>query len=162
MKNLVALEVLDLQYNDIDFLQIMPGQFMRLSTLKLNFNKVPPAHIAELGKLPSLTHLELGSNELSTLPANMSFLVNLKELNLSGNNFSSDSILVSAPDLIRSVGLLPNLEVLNLSRNKFNSFHQEALNPDEKFFPNLIELNMAFNTIEDQHGLEYCLYMAQT
>lgn len=51
---------------------------------------------------------------------------------------------------------------MNISRNKFSSFHQEALNPEEKFFPELIELNIAFNVIEDQHGLEYCLYIAQT
>ena len=69
----------------------------------------------------------MAANDLTTIPANLSFLKNLVDLNLSANNFESDSILVSAPDLIKSLGLIPNLRSLNLSRNKFKALHQDAM-----------------------------------
>ena len=78
----------------------------------------------------------------------MSFLKNLTELNLSANNFSSDSILVSAPDLIKALGSITNLKYLNLSRNKFKAFHADALN-DGVYFPSLEHLNISYNLIED-------------
>ena len=76
-KNLVALEELDLQYNDLTFIQIQQGYFLKLSNLKISFNQISPEHIAELAKLPNLRSLEMAANELSTLPANLSFLNNL-------------------------------------------------------------------------------------
>ena len=78
----------------------------------------------------------------------MSFLKNLTELNLSANNFASDSILVSAPDLIKALGSIPNLKYLNLSRNKFKAFHADTL-VDGTYYPSLEHLNMSYNLVED-------------
>lgn len=89
--NLVNLQELDIQYNNIDLVQIGQGCFPKLQTLVISYNKVPATHIAEFGKLAALLRLELASNELTQLPANMSFFKNLQELNLSSNGFSSDS-----------------------------------------------------------------------
>ena len=57
----------------------------------------------------------------------MSFLASLEEINLSSNNFSSDSVLVAPSKLISSMATIPKLKVLNLSRNKFKAFHSDEL-----------------------------------
>lgn len=170
MKNLSGLMELDLQYNNIEYLQVTHGFFTRIQSLKLSYNKVPPSHLAELGKLPRLANLEIAANELSTLPANLSFLTQVQELNLSSNNFASDSILVSVSDLFKSMGLMPQLRVLNLSRNKFKGFHSDTLLPlmnqetgeltEINYFPCLQHLNMSFNLIESQHELEYAVFLS--
>ena len=79
--------------------------------------------------LQELTILNLGSNNLSTLPTDMSFFHCLEELNLSANSFSSHSTLVDPNALFKALSTIPMLKKLNLSRNKFTEFHTEAL-PD--------------------------------
>jgi Leucine-rich repeat (LRR) protein len=93
--NLVSLEVLDIQYNNLNHLQLNEGCFPRLHTLNLSYNKIPPSHMQELSNLRSLQILEMASNDLCTIPTNLSFFQALIELNLSSNNFSSTSVLVS-------------------------------------------------------------------
>ena len=169
LKNLSGLMELDLQYNNIEYLQVTHGFFARLQSLKLSYNRVPPSHLAELGKMPRLTTLEIAANDLSTLPANLSFLTQLQELNLSSNNFASDSIMVSVSDLFKSMGLMPQLRVLNLSRNKFKGFHSDTLLPllnqetgevtEIDYFPCLQHLNLSFNLIDNQHELEYAVFL---
>jgi len=123
---------------------------------------VPANQLPELGKLPALTRLELASNDLSALPPNMSFCRTLQEINLSSNNFSSDSVLVDPNTILGSLGTLPMLRRLNLSRNKLQRFHSDTLPQDngrlpeqERAFPCLTELNLSFNVMEDQDALIY-------
>ena len=54
----------------------------------------------------------------------------LEELNLSSNNFSSDSVLVYPGKLFMALATVPQLKKLNLSRNKFKRFHSEDLPED--------------------------------
>jgi hypothetical protein len=49
----------------------------------------------ELSKIKRLACLEIASNDLNTLPLKMDYFQSLQELNLSSNNFSSDSILIN-------------------------------------------------------------------
>ena len=81
--NLTGLEELDLQYNHLDLLSIPPESLPNLHTLHLSFNKIPPGHLTELGNLSSLRYLNIGSNDLRTLPTDMSFFHSLEEFNLS-------------------------------------------------------------------------------
>lgn len=75
--NLVSLKELDIQYNNINQIQLNQGCFPKMATLILSYNKVPAGQLAELGKLQALQRLELASNELASLPANMSFFKSL-------------------------------------------------------------------------------------
>ena len=107
--NLTSLEELDIQYNNLSFLAINSDNFPHMHTLKLSYNKIPPSHIIELGNLQSLQCLDMASNDLCTLPSTMSFLTNLMELNLSGNNFNSESVLVKPHELFLALGTIPRL-----------------------------------------------------
>lgn len=105
----------------------------------------------------------MASNDLCTLPSDLSFFAQLTDLNLSANNFSSDSVLVSPDHLFSSLATIPNLMILNLSRNKLRAFHSASLPPDnlsiepeQQVFSQLKELNMSFNQINDQQELFYC------
>ena len=82
-------------------------------------------------------------------------MTTLMDLNLSSNNFSSDSVLVDPNLLFASLGTIPQLRKLNLSRNKLKGFHSEHLpeenidnKPEERMFNYLEELNFSFNVIE--------------
>lgn len=61
----------------------------------------------ELTHVPNLEVLEIASNDLCTLPSSMYFLRNLQELDLSSNNFNSDSVLVNANQLFESLNTIP-------------------------------------------------------
>ena len=52
--NLTALEELDLQYNNIDMLQLSPEMFPQLHTLHLSYNRVPSKHLSNLANLENL------------------------------------------------------------------------------------------------------------
>lgn len=163
LKNLLALQDLDLQYNNLAFLQVFHNSFVHLHALNLSYNKIPPAHLVELGHLQSLQVLELASNDLCTLPSDLSFLRQVTHLNLASNKFSSDSMLVSASQLFLSLSTIPLLRKLNLSRNRLASFHNEALpadnislHPPRQAFSQLHDLDIGFNLIQDQSNLFYC------
>ena len=89
LRNLENIEEIDLQYNSLQGLDLEEGIFPRLKYLHLSYNKVPPAHIQQLGFLSSLLILNLASNDLFTLPSDMSYLEQLEEFNLASNEFSS-------------------------------------------------------------------------
>jgi Leucine-rich repeat (LRR) protein len=106
--------------------------------------------------LPNLQVLNLAQNGLCTLPSDLSFLQTLQELNLSANNFASDSTLVEPALLFMALGTLPQLRKLNLSRNKFTMFHSDQLimrSHPNQVFSYLEELNFAFNLVTDEHAL---------
>ena len=84
------------------------------------------------------------------------------ELNLSSNNFSSDSVLVDPNHMMLSLSTISHLQKLNLSRNKLKGFHSELLpennverQPHERVFNYLEELNFSFNVIEQEGHLMY-------
>ena len=64
---------------------------------------------AEIGKLTSLTVLDLGGNPLTSLPAEIGQLSSLKSLNLSGNQLTS---------LPAEIGQLTSLRELWLNDNQ--------------------------------------------
>ena len=99
-------------------------------TLHLSYNKIPPGHLMQLANLQNLKHLEIASNDFCTLPSDLSGFKALEDLNLSSNNFSSDSVLVTASKLFIALATIPKLKKLNLSRNKFKRFHSEELPED--------------------------------
>ena len=112
--------------------------------------------------LPELQILNLGSNNLSTLPTDMSWFHCLEELNLSANNFSSSSTLVDKDALFKALSTIPMLKKLNLSRNKFLEFHSGdlpannlQLPSNEQVFPHLVELYFAFNEVPSEEKLFY-------
>jgi Leucine-rich repeat (LRR) protein len=74
--------------------------------------------------------LDVASNDFCTLPSDLSYLASLEEINVSSNNFSSDSVLVNPSKLFASMATIPRLKKLNLSRNKFKAFHAEELPED--------------------------------
>jgi Leucine-rich repeat (LRR) protein len=104
--------------------------FPHLDRLHLSYNKIPPGHLLQLSYLPNLKFLEIASNDFCTLPSDLSGFRSLEELNLSSNNFSSDSVLVTASKLFLAFSTIPKLKKLNLSRNKFKRFHSDDLPQD--------------------------------
>jgi Leucine-rich repeat (LRR) protein len=74
LANLVALEELDMQYNNMTALQLLPDMFPQLHTVHLSYNKIPKEHLSDLGHLTQLQVLNLASNNLCTLPLDMSYL----------------------------------------------------------------------------------------
>lgn len=130
---------------------------MHLDTLRLSYNKIPPSHLVELGKLRNLRCLEVASNNFCTLPSSLSFFRHLTDLNLSSNGFSSDSVLVSPDVLFQSLNTIPQLTKLNLSRNKLKMFHHEGLSTEGNTqpFPYLEELNFGFNIVDAESAIFY-------
>jgi len=125
--NLHNLMDLDIQYNNLTFINLPVGCFPKLETLRLSYNKIPPSHLTHLGSLNRLKVLEIASNDLCTLPSSLAFFHSLTDLNLSANNLSSDSVLVNPNQLFVSLSTIPNLTRLNLARNKLSQFHCEGL-----------------------------------
>ena len=76
--------------------------------------------------------MEIASNDFCTLPSDLSGFKVLEELNLSSNNFSSDSVLVYPSKLFLALSTIPKLKKLNLSRNKFKRFHSDDLPEDNR------------------------------
>jgi len=114
--------------------------------------------------IPELQILNLGSNNLSTLPTDMSFFHCLEELNLSANNFSSHSTLVDPNALFKALSTIRGLKKLNLSRNKFVEFHSaelphnnSSIHINDQVFPCLEELYFAFNEVPHEEKLFYAV-----
>lgn len=154
LANLTNLVELFIQFNQIDSLHITEGMFPQLEKLHLSYNNIPANNLPWLGHLKKLSLLDLASNDLVTLPESMSFLSSVEELNLSSNQFSSDSTLVRPSKLFYSLGAMPRLKRLNLSRNKFTAFHNDELTMDS--FKTLQELDFSYNLVDDQSDMMYC------
>ena len=113
-----------------------------------SYNRLPPNQLDSLRLLPKLKVLNIASNDFCTLPEDLSFLENVEEIDLSSNNFSSESVLVNPAKLFLGMASIPNLRKLNLSRNKFKCFHTDEFiqeNNQINPFPYLEELNFSFN-----------------
>lgn len=97
--------------------------FNSLKYLHLSYNRIPPAHIPQLGHLQSLLILNLASNELCTLPSDLSYLKSLEEFNLASNEFSQSQALVAPNTIFDALATIPKLKKLNLSRNRLEAWH---------------------------------------
>lgn len=117
LANLKTLRELHIQYNFIKSLQIEPKTFQFLEVLSLGFNSVPAGHLLQLSEIPNLRVLDLSGNELCILPEDLSPFTKLEELNISSNNFSSDSVVVEPGKLFKSLSTILHLKRLNLAHN---------------------------------------------
>jgi len=108
--NLQALVELNLMCNKINIIPEIPEHaFRHLEVMNLSFNKIPAANISNLAAIPRLSTLDLSSNDLYTLPDNLEKFTSLKELILSGNALSTDSVMFSASKIFYSLSTVPNL-----------------------------------------------------
>ena len=134
LRNLKSLTDINLQYN---YIRIIPSlshdDFERLESINLSYNSITPASIRSLYSLKKLKHLDLQANNLVTLPEDIKKFENLEDLNLSSNQFSSNSTLVNPALLFKAIGQIGKLKRLNLGRNKFTSFHAEMLTKDADY-----------------------------
>mmetsp|Transcript_39281 Transcript_39281/g.59971 ORF Transcript_39281/g.59971 Transcript_39281/m.59971 type:complete len:171 (+) Transcript_39281:580-1092(+) len=105
LRNLKSLADINLQYNNIRIIpSLASDDFERLETLNLSYNSITPASIRSLFPLKKLRNLDLQANNLVTLPEDIGEFENLEELNLSSNQFSSNSSLVSPALLFKAMG----------------------------------------------------------
>lgn len=121
--------------------------FQHLKYLHLSYNRIPAAHMQMLQHLPNLLILNLASNDLCTLPSDLSYLKNLEELNLASNEFSLSQTLVSSNTIFDALATIPKLKKLNLSRNRLEGWSASVE------FPALVELYFAFNQVENESAL---------
>lgn len=69
---LPRLNALELPLNMVKDIDLPPGSFAALTILDLSFNSISPEAIVALATLPKLRALDLTSNELTSLPLDMS------------------------------------------------------------------------------------------
>ena len=72
----------------------------------------------------AIIQLDLGSNELTELPAEIGQLTNLQTLNLGGHRFGKDNKLTSLPS---EIGQLNNLTDLDLRSNNLSDEAKEEI-----------------------------------
>jgi Leucine-rich repeat (LRR) protein len=105
LRNLKSLLEINLQYN---YIRVIPplsnDDFERLETLNLSYNSITPASIRSLYTIKKLRNLDLQANNLVTLPEDIGRLQNLEDLNLSSNQFASNSSLVNPQLLFKAIG----------------------------------------------------------
>ena len=82
---------------------------------------------------PFLEEINLSSNQISAFSINFTGLNCLKVLNLSDNKIDG---------YLESIGQLGKLKDLNLSKNNITNFNLNEL-------PNLVKLNLSFNSFEN-------------
>ena len=133
IKQLTALKVLILRYNQIAKLPDWLGNLNALETLNLNMNNLNEL-TPSIGKLINLKELHLWKNELHEIPDSIGSLIKLKKLNLRLNHLES---------LPNSFGSLYTLSELNLHDNKLKSLPESISR-----LKNLEILNISWNIIE--------------
>lgn len=159
MEKLVGLESLqqlNLMCNKITAIpELEFPAFRCLEILNLSYNKIHATNITNLTVLSKLESLDLSSNELCTLPEDLSGFKSLKELNISDNSFSTDSVLFSASLIFKSLSTIKHLQKLDMSRNKLRGIHSECLN--ESSFSHLKELDFSYNWVDSHENLMYAV-----
>ena len=96
--------------------------------------------------------LDLASNDLITLPDDLSFFTQLEDLNVSANLFASNSTLVKPTAVFNALNSIPKLKKLNISRNKLQALHLEET-PAGPRFASLQDLDFSYNKVELQDEL---------
>ena len=127
------------------------GMFPRMETLHLSYNNIHSSHIVQLRYLKRLKVLDLASNDLLTLPEDLSFFSVLEDLNVSANLFSSNSTLVRPSVIFTALNSIPKLKKLNLSRNKLSTLHLEEVQGEH--FPSLQDFDFSYNIVDRQEEL---------
>jgi Leucine-rich repeat (LRR) protein len=84
-------------------------------------------NLSKLYYIRPLRILDISSNNLMTIPEDLSFMVQLEEINLAANNFSSNSAIVKPTHYFQTLSTIPKLKKLNLSRNKLTGIHMEEM-----------------------------------
>ena len=126
--------------------------FPRLETLHLSYNAIPSSHVTQMRYLRKLRVLDLASNDLITLPDDLSFFTQLEDLNVSANLFASNSTLVKPTAVFNALNSIPKLKKLNISRNKLQALHLEET-PAGPRFASLQDLDFSYNKVELQDEL---------
>lgn len=96
-----------------------------MEVLNLSYNRIQADSLRQLFVCKQLKVLDLASNSLEQLPADLCLLSNLEELNLSSNLLTSVSSGQPAALLFKALGQIRRLKRLNLSRNRYFKFHNE-------------------------------------
>ena len=131
---------------------LSPSDFTSLECLNLSYNKLDHESIRNLYQITTLKTLDLAANNFEQLPDDMFHFVNLEDLNLSSNFFSSVPSVGSPAIIFKTLGSIKKLKRLNLSRNKFFKFHAEMLDPRADFYQ-LQELDVSFNMIDNERNM---------
>lgn len=155
LRNLKCLAEVNLQFNSITSIpQLSPKDFASLEVLNLAFNQISQDSIRSLYACTRLKKLDLSSNGLQGIPADIKMLGHLECLNLAGNQMDSLSNSVNPSLTFKALGSLPHLKILNLSRNRFFRLHGDILTPQADF-SELQELDISHNQIESDQSLWY-------
>ncbi|CAL6002332.1 leucine-rich_repeat domain-containing protein [Hexamita inflata] len=152
------LEVLNLYRNSLENDQLYNlAKFKKLHTLNISENKVDLTHIHNI---TSLTKLTMGICGLKNIEL-ISSLVNLKDLDISYNNFITDIVPLHKLNSLTTLSLrqcdlmkidqiaqLTTLEVLDISDNQLYTIDSI------RFLVNLKELNISSNMYIDINPLK--------
>ena len=124
--------------------------FPSLVTLNVSFNRIRSSELLQLNQLRALERLDLSSNNLKSLPSDMSFLPNVTMLALENNNFAS-------PDVILSLATMPSLVEVNLNRNRLSSIPRLSVEDGTGVcFPSIEVIGLGSNNLtyfEDVYSL---------
>ncbi|CAL6075473.1 Conserved_hypothetical protein [Hexamita inflata] len=152
-------------------------------TKEVKFNYQNIKHIYLISFLTNLTELDLSGNKISDI-SSISKLKNMKKINLGSNCIDDISVLLSFTDLIylaelnlsqnqisdiSSISKLKDLKILDLSCNNIEDISVLQSLPDLTHLylqqtritsytldlPNLIELLLGYNKLQDKSGLQH-------
>jgi len=125
------------------------GGFPALEVLNLSYNGLSSAAVAALADMPRLRQLDLSSNQLTAMPADMSGFASLHSLNLEHNKLSSSATWLA-------LGTLPMLRSLSLAHNRVDGLSPAAADTS---FPQLTTLDLSTNQIAKEEALLPVLQM---
>ena len=140
--NLTELTNLDLSFNKIKHIKRV-SHLKKLTDLYFVQNKI--AKIEELEDLPELTNLELAANRIREIE-NLESLKALKQLWLGKNKITE----------LKNLDSLHNLQLLSIQSNRVTSDSLSHL----ASLPNLTELYISHNALENVEALSECLKLA--
>jgi Leucine-rich repeat (LRR) protein len=131
--------VLDLEaIHGLGALPALPPEFTHVEALNLRGNAFNEADLQGfLPAFPRLRWLELGLNDLSSVPQAIADMPVLEELGLSANRFAD------MPSLVRQLSHLAHLRWLKLNYNRFKVFDGPVL----QALPGLQRLELSYNQL---------------
>ncbi len=153
ISGLIDLKELYLQANQIGRISYKLAQLERLKRLRLFDNKIND--ISPICFIPNLFELEIGRNEIKSIPDEIKNLKNLRKLDL-GNIFYSNAIVYISDQ----IGLLNNLERLSIHGAKLPVLNESI--GDLVKLKNLSitnsqvkEIGFDFNQLQDLEVLDF-------
>ena len=115
ISKLINLEYLDIAGTKVSKLSKPLGKCLKLKTITANACKIKFID-EEVCNLPILSHLNLGSNQIDSLPNNFGNLTKLDGLDLGSNRLS---------ELPGSIKKMKNLQYAHLDENRFDEIPNE-------------------------------------